>query len=166
MPSHPVQHSYRALFIELRDHLAVVLRGQGRSRKHLAASAPLAKKALEAETLIRLPTSYYTLAEAFKADGYATAHFGKWHLGPKPPFPLQAGQAVAIVMSDEERGRSTAEVNEGDDRKSTPIPHVGNLGLSSGILKRHRQLKHPATPTAAPKYHDTSDASSAALEPE
>lgn len=34
-----------------------------------------------ASSLTRLSPSYYTLAEAFKDSGYATAHFGKWHLG-------------------------------------------------------------------------------------
>jgi arylsulfatase A-like enzyme len=34
-----------------------------------------------ANSLTRLQPSYYTLAEALKDSGYATAHFGKWHLG-------------------------------------------------------------------------------------
>jgi arylsulfatase A-like enzyme len=33
----------------------------------------------------RLKTDYYTLAEALKDAGYATGHFGKWHLGPQNP---------------------------------------------------------------------------------
>ncbi len=36
---------------------------------------------LVANSLTRLQTDYFTLAEAFKEAGYATAHFGKWHLG-------------------------------------------------------------------------------------
>ncbi len=36
---------------------------------------------LVANSLTRLQTEYFTLAEAFKEAGYATAHFGKWHLG-------------------------------------------------------------------------------------
>jgi arylsulfatase A-like enzyme len=38
-------------------------------------------KVLNAESLTRLKTDYFTLAEALKEAGYATAHFGKWHLG-------------------------------------------------------------------------------------
>ncbi len=59
--------------------------------KHLNPTSPPAQKALTAESLTRLKTSYYTLAKAFKEDGYTTAHFGKWHLGPEPYSPLQQG---------------------------------------------------------------------------
>lgn len=34
-----------------------------------------------ANSVTRLKPDYYTLAEALKDAGYATAHFGKWHLG-------------------------------------------------------------------------------------
>ena len=32
-----------------------------------------------------MPTEQVTIAETFKAAGYATAHIGKWHLGYTPP---------------------------------------------------------------------------------
>ena len=57
--------------------------------KHLVQNAAPAQKALTAESVTRFKTEYYTLAKAFKADGYTTAHFGKWHLGPEPYSPLQ-----------------------------------------------------------------------------
>lgn len=41
----------------------------GNSRVHIANS------------LTRLKSDYHTLAEALRGVGYATAHFGKWHLG-------------------------------------------------------------------------------------
>jgi arylsulfatase A-like enzyme len=46
---------------------------------------------LVAQSVTRLETRYHTLAESFKAGGYATGHFGKWHLGPGPHSPLQQG---------------------------------------------------------------------------
>ena len=57
---------------------------------HVKKAAPTAK-VLVAQSVTRLDTSYYTLAKAFKAEGYATGHFGKWHLGPEPYSPLQQG---------------------------------------------------------------------------
>ncbi|HXT60285.1 MAG TPA: sulfatase-like hydrolase/transferase, partial [Pirellulales bacterium] len=43
-----------------------------------------------------LPFEETTLAEAFKALGYATAHVGKWHLGEGPSGPLRHGFDVQI----------------------------------------------------------------------
>lgn len=40
------------------------------------------QKLKNAEKLQALPQDEYTLAEALKAQGYSTAIFGKWHLGP------------------------------------------------------------------------------------
>ena len=44
----------------------------------------------------RLDTSYYTLAEMFQDNGYATGHFGKWHLGAEPYSPLEHGFDVDV----------------------------------------------------------------------
>jgi len=46
-------------------------------------------RVLVANSLTRLRSDYYTLAEALRDTGYATAHFGKWHLGHN----LQPGDA-------------------------------------------------------------------------
>ncbi len=53
-------------------------------------------KALEVASATRLSTNYFTLAEALKKAGYATGHFGKWHLGPEPYSPLQQGFDVDV----------------------------------------------------------------------
>ena len=53
-------------------------------------------KAQIANPVTRLDTEYYTLAEAFKDNGYATGHFGKWHLGGKEYSPLGHGFDVDI----------------------------------------------------------------------
>ncbi len=43
-----------------------------------------------------LPLEETTLAEALKEHGYATGHFGKWHLGEDPSGPLQHGFDVQV----------------------------------------------------------------------
>ena len=49
--------------------------------KKLAANPTPAQRAVNAESLTRLKPEYVTLAETLHEAGYATAHFGKWHLG-------------------------------------------------------------------------------------
>lgn len=48
------------------------------------------------DSVSRLKTDYYTLGEAFHDAGYATGHFGKWHLGPEPYSPLQHGFDIDV----------------------------------------------------------------------
>ena len=48
-------------------------------------------KALAARSATRLKLDYQTLAKSFHEAGYATGHFGKWHLGPEPFDPLHQG---------------------------------------------------------------------------
>jgi len=48
--------------------------------KELVNDGPKSR-VLVANSVSRLKPEYFTLAEAFKEAGYATAHFGKWHLG-------------------------------------------------------------------------------------
>ena len=54
------------------------------------------QKATQPSPVTRLKTSYHTLSESLKAAGYATGHFGKWHLGPEPYSPLQHGFDVDV----------------------------------------------------------------------
>jgi len=54
------------------------------------------QKAQGANPVSRLDTKYYTLAEAFKDNGYATGHFGKWHLGGSEFSPLGHGFDVDV----------------------------------------------------------------------
>jgi arylsulfatase A-like enzyme len=50
---------------------------------------PPQSKWVTPQTRTRLPLEYYTLAEALADAGYATAHFGKWHLGWPPYQPVE-----------------------------------------------------------------------------
>ena len=54
-------------------------------------AAPLNQRALQVVSTSRLPTHPPSIGKLFKANGYATAHFGKWHVGPEPFSPLQHG---------------------------------------------------------------------------
>lgn len=69
---------------------------QVKLKPSLQENAPPDKKALMCESITRLDTTYFTLAEALKEHGYATGHFGKWHLGPAPYSPLEQGFDVDV----------------------------------------------------------------------
>ncbi|MEQ1858490.1 MAG: sulfatase-like hydrolase/transferase [Chthoniobacteraceae bacterium] len=62
----------------------------------LGKKAGPAEKAIAPTSVSRLNTTYQTLPKALKAAGYATGHFGKWHLGPEPYSPLQHGFDVDV----------------------------------------------------------------------
>ena len=65
--------------------------------KTVALKAELAKrthpsaKALPVASATRLDTNFPTIGKMMKQAGYATGHFGKWHLGPEPYSPLEHG---------------------------------------------------------------------------
>ena len=59
-------------------------------------SGPPGNKTTTCTSATRLKREYTTLAESLKAAGYATGHFGKWHLGPAPYSPLQQGFDVDV----------------------------------------------------------------------
>jgi arylsulfatase A-like enzyme len=50
----------------------------------LRTKAQPGRKFLEPESATRLRLEHVTLAEALRGAGYATGHFGKWHLGRAP----------------------------------------------------------------------------------
>lgn len=54
------------------------------------------QKSVQPRSVTRLKTEYRTLAETLKDAGYATGHFGKWHLGTEPYSPLQQGFDVDV----------------------------------------------------------------------
>lgn len=54
------------------------------------------EKAITPGSATRLKTTYPTLAKSLKEAGYATGHFGKWHLGREPYSALQHGFDVDV----------------------------------------------------------------------
>lgn len=72
-------------------HVPEVILTKGLDPKPLNTS-----KAIQAVSETRLKLDYFTLAEALKEAGYATGHFGKWHLGREPYDPLHQGFDVDI----------------------------------------------------------------------
>ena len=59
-------------------------------------TAPPDQKAIQPRPVTRLKTEYRTLAETLQDAGYATGHFGKWHLGSEPYSPLEQGFDVDL----------------------------------------------------------------------
>ena len=62
----------------------------------LGKSAAPDQKSIQPGVVTRLRTSYPTLSKTLKDAGYATGHFGKWHLGAEPYSPLQHGFDVDL----------------------------------------------------------------------
>lgn len=62
-------------------------------------SGPSNQPAQEVQTATRLKLEYQTLAETLKSNGYATGHFGKWHLGMEPFDALHQGFDVDLPHS-------------------------------------------------------------------
>lgn len=58
--------------------------------------APASKPSIVPESVTRLATHYQTLPKTLKSAGYATGHFGKWHLGAEPYSALEHGFDVDI----------------------------------------------------------------------
>jgi arylsulfatase A-like enzyme len=65
-------------------------------KANVREKGPASDKALKVNTVNRLDTQFPTLGKLMKTAGYATAHFGKWHLGPEPYSPLEHGFDVDI----------------------------------------------------------------------
>ncbi|MEC7409375.1 MAG: sulfatase [Planctomycetota bacterium] len=59
-------------------------------------TGPPDAKATVLTSVSRLDRKYETLTETLKDNGYATGHFGKWHLGADPYSPLQHGFDVDV----------------------------------------------------------------------
>lgn len=54
------------------------------------------QKCTNVKTATRLPPDIPMLGQILKHEGYATSHFGKWHLGREPHSPLERGFDVDL----------------------------------------------------------------------
>lgn len=89
-----------------------------------------------------LPPKEITLAEALRAEGYATAHVGKWHLGiHEGSLPLDQGfdQSFGLPYSnDMDRrqgipGRAAASPNPPEDGWDVPLLRNGEVVEAASV---------------------------------
>ena len=106
-------------------HMTYVGTGGGEGSVRTALVAP--------EPLLELPAATTTVAELLKAGGYATAHFGKWHVGRV--HPSRHG-------FDESDGPTN---NGGPDNVATPNPKQAHGMTERGIafMKRAQESGTP-----------------------
>ena len=73
------------------------------------------QRVLVADSLTRLKTDHKTLANVFHDAGYATAHFGKWHLGDEAEYqPNKRGFDEVFIHGTGGIGQAFANCSSGD----------------------------------------------------
>jgi arylsulfatase A-like enzyme len=99
-------------------------------------------KAIQPASVTRLKTEYRTLAEAFREQGYRTAHFGKWHLGPEPYSPLQQGFEVDMPHwpGPGPAGSFVAPWNFPEFKPDSPNEHIEDRMAREAVsfMEKHR----------------------------
>lgn len=111
--------------------------GNGRGKKggkqsggeETMEEAPTETKLIQPEPLRDLPRDVRTIANVLKAKGYATAHFGKWHVGRAAP---------AEHGFDRDDGANT---NAGPGNDRTPNPEQCAAITDHGIEFIREQVK-------------------------
>lgn len=115
---------------------------EARLAASVRAAAPPGVKTLVCESATRLSTDYVTLAERLKQAGYATGHFGKWHLGPEPHSPLQHGFDVDVPHhpGPGPAGSYVAPWKFRDFKERRPGEHIEDRMAAEAVafLEQHR----------------------------
>ncbi|MCP4642047.1 MAG: sulfatase [bacterium] len=88
---------------------------------------PWAKMRMPVNRTQYLPLEHVTVAEALKEAGYATAAFGKWHLGGRDHFPDKQGFDTSLVTNGRHtkfRTTPPTEVSDDDYLSETLTDHA------------------------------------------
>ncbi len=106
-------------------HMTYVGKGRDLTSQHTALLPP--------EPVLELPLAEITIAELLRDAGYATAHFGKWHVGRTDPA------RHGFQVSDGPTG------NGGPDNVASPNPKeaVGMTDRGIAFLTRAHEMGHP-----------------------
>ena len=104
--------------------------------------APVTKPSIGPDPVTRLTTHYQTLPKSLKAAGYATGHFGKWHLGAEPYSALEHGFDVDLPHwpGPGPAGSFVAPWKFPDFDPKTPNEHIEDRMASeaSAFMEAHR----------------------------
>ncbi|MEE2639326.1 MAG: sulfatase [Planctomycetota bacterium] len=91
----------------------------------------------------RLDTQYWTLGKAFRKAGYATGHFGKWHLGHSPYSPLEHGFDLDVPHwpGPGPAGSYVAPWKFPDFDPDTPREHIEDRMAREAVqfIEKHRE---------------------------
>lgn len=100
------------------------------------------QKSIGPTPVTRLDPKYHTLGEALKDAGYATGHFGKWHLGKEPYSPLEHGFDADVPHwpGPGPAGSFVAPWKFPDFDPDTPTQHIEDRMAKEAVafLKRHK----------------------------
>jgi arylsulfatase A-like enzyme len=86
-----------------------------------------------------------TLAERLKEAGYATGHFGKWHLGPEPYSPLQQGFDVDVPhhAGPGPAGSFVAPWKFKDFKERAPGEHIEDRMAAEAVAWMEKERARP-----------------------
>lgn len=108
-------------------------------------AAPPNKHAIAPIPVTRLRTDYPNLARSLKSAGYATGHFGKWHLGPEPFSPHEQGFDVDIPHwpGPGPAGSFVAPWKYSDFKENTPGEHIEDRMAAEAVAWMEKVKESP-----------------------
>jgi len=108
-------------------------------------AAPPTSPSIGPTPVSRLKTEYYTLSEMLRDQGYATGHFGKWHLGSEPYSALEHGFDVDIPHwhGPGPAGGFVAPWNYPDFDPHTPKEHIEDRMAEEAVAFMQQHQDEP-----------------------